>query len=111
MDLADRECLPCRGGVPPLAAPEIERLRAGLDPAWQVVRGHHLERELHFPDWKSAFALVTRVSELAESVNHHPDLELSWGRLGFKLWTHAIDGLSESDFVFAAKVDRLIAGG
>jgi 4a-hydroxytetrahydrobiopterin dehydratase len=108
MDLADRECLPCRGGVPPLASAEIERLRAGLDPAWQVVRGHHLEREFRFPDWKGAFAFVTRLSELAESVNHHPDLELAWGRVGMEIWTHAIDGLTESDFVFAAKTDRLI---
>jgi len=107
MDLADRECLPCRGGVPPLASAEIERLRADLDPAWQVIRGHHLEREYRFPDWKSAFAFVARVSELAESVNHHPDIALAWGRVSVQLWTHAIDGLSESDFVFAAKVDRL----
>ena len=107
MDLADRECLPCRGGVPPLASAEIERLRADLDPAWQLIRDHHLEREYRFPDWKSAFAFVARVSELAESVGHHPDVTLSWGRVGIQLWTHAIDGLSESDFVFAAKLDRL----
>ncbi len=107
MDLADRECLPCRGGVPPLPSADIERLRADLDPAWQVIRDHHLEREYRFPDWKSAFAFVARVSELAESVGHHPDVTLAWGRVGIQLWTHAIDGLSESDFVFAAKVDRL----
>ena len=93
--------------MPPLASAEIERLRADLDPAWQVIRGHHLEREYRFPDWKSAFAFVARVSELAESVNHHPDIALAWGRVSVQLWTHAIDGLSESDFVFAAKVDRL----
>lgn len=111
MDLADRECLPCRGGVPPLESAEIARLHSGLDPGWRVVREHHLEREFRFPDWKSAFAFVARVSELAETVNHHPDLALSWGRVGMQLWTHAIDGLAESDFVFAAKVDRLLASG
>ena len=105
-DLASRECIPCRGGVPPLAGPELDRLTRELGGAWQVIDGHHLERELRFPDFKTALAFVNRVGELAERVQHHPDLYLAWGKVKILLWTHKIDGLSESDFVFAAKADK-----
>lgn len=107
-DLANRECVPCRGGVPPLAGPERDRLLAELGPnGWQVVDGHHLEKEFRFPDFASALAFVNRVGEEAERQGHHPDLHLTWGRARVTIWTHKIDGLTESDFVLAAKIDRL----
>ena len=105
-ELADRSCVPCRGGVPPLTAEEIAPLH-GQIPEWSVVQAHHLRRELRFPDFRTALAFVDRVGALAEEQRHHPDIHLSWGRVVIELWTHKIDGLTESDFVLAAKIERL----
>ncbi len=107
-DLADGVCVPCRGGVPPLPREEAEALLARLGPnGWRLVEGHHLEKEFGFPDFVSALAFVNRLGELAEREGHHPDVHLAWGRVRLAIWTHKIDGLTESDFVLAAKVDRL----
>lgn len=106
-DLASRECVPCRGGVPPLQGEELERLSDELGDAWSVIDGHHLARTFEFPDFKSALDFTNRVGELAEREGHHPDIHLSWGKTGIEIWTHKIDGLTESDFVLAAKIDRL----
>ncbi len=105
-ELADKQCVPCRGGVPPLRGGELERLRRELHPDWRVVDEHHLERELRFPDFRQALDFTNRVGELAEEQGHHPDLHLSWGKVLVQIWTHKIDGLTESDFVFAAKADQ-----
>jgi 4a-hydroxytetrahydrobiopterin dehydratase len=104
-DLASRECAPCRGNVPRLTAQQIEPLLAQL-PGWSVVAEHHLSKSYEFDDFVSALAFVNRVGELAERVGHHPDVALSWGKVRLELWTHKIDGLSEADFVLAAKCDR-----
>ena len=106
-DLASRDCVPCRGGVPPLARAEQERLRAELHPEWKIDAGHHLERGFEFADFRAALAFTNAVGALAEEQGHHPDISLAWGKVRLTLWTHAVDGLTESDFVFAAKVDRL----
>jgi 4a-hydroxytetrahydrobiopterin dehydratase len=105
-DLASMECVPCRGGVPPLDRAEIESYLADLGHEWVVVDGHHLEKEFRFPDFKEAMAFTNRVGNLAESVGHHPDIYLAWGKVRLTVWTHKIDGLNEADFVFAAKADR-----
>ncbi|PYV62364.1 MAG: 4a-hydroxytetrahydrobiopterin dehydratase [Acidobacteria bacterium] len=76
---------------------------------WQVVNEHHLTRQFKFPDFKQALAFVNRVGELAEEQGHHPDILLAWGKAEITLWTHKIDGLTESDFIMAAKIDRLIS--
>jgi 4a-hydroxytetrahydrobiopterin dehydratase len=104
--LADKKCVPCRGGVPPLHAKEVERLQR-IVPTWTVVKGHHLYREFKFPDFKEALDFVNRVGTLAEEQGHHPDIVLAWGKAEITLWTHKIDGLTESDFIMAAKIDRL----
>jgi 4a-hydroxytetrahydrobiopterin dehydratase len=106
-DLAAMTCEPCRGGVPPLDHAEIERYLDDLGGEWSVVEDHHLEREYRFKNFRDALAFVNRVGELAEAVGHHPDIELGWGRAKLTIFTHKIDGLHESDFVFAAKADRL----
>lgn len=106
-DLADRTCEPCRGGVPPLTAEQIEPLAAALDEAWSVVDGHHLHRRYAFDDFAGALAFVVAVGGLAEQQGHHPDFELGWGRVVITLYTHKIDGLAEADFVLAARIDRL----
>lgn len=105
--LAEKECVPCRGGVPPLQGEELDELVRELDAGWRVVEGHHLEKAFRFEDWASAQDFVVRVGDLAEAQGHHPNLHLSWGRVGVKIWTHKIDGLTESDFVLAAKIEEV----
>jgi 4a-hydroxytetrahydrobiopterin dehydratase len=106
--LADRACVPCRGGVPPLTAGQIAPLLAQL-PSWKVVDDHHLETTYRVKNFVAALDLVNRIGAIAEEQNHHPDLSLAWGRVGVTIWTHKIDGLTESDFIFAAKCDRAFA--
>jgi 4a-hydroxytetrahydrobiopterin dehydratase len=110
-DLASKSCVPCRGGVPPLRGPALRELQAQIDPAWKVSDEHHLERSVKVRDFAAALALANRVGEIAEREGHHPDLLVRWGELGVKLFTHKIDGLTESDFVLAAKIDALLLGG
>jgi 4a-hydroxytetrahydrobiopterin dehydratase len=105
-DLAQRSCVPCRGGVPPLTEEQIRPLQKQVQ-QWNVVNNHHIEREFAFPDFKSALAFVNRVGDIAEEQGHHPDIALAWGKVGVSIWTHKINGLTESDFILAAKIDRL----
>jgi len=106
-DLAARECVPCKGGVPALQEAELDRLHEELGGGWEVVEGHHLLKTFRFSAFRGALAFANRVGELAEAVGHHPDLHVAWGKVAVTVWTHKIDGLAEADFVFAAKVDRL----
>jgi 4a-hydroxytetrahydrobiopterin dehydratase len=108
--LAERRCIPCRGGVPPLTADEIAPLLDQLQ-GWEVVEDHHLRKLVRFPDFANALAFVNQVGEVAEAEDHHPDIYLAWGKAEITLWTHKINGLTESDFVLAAKIDRLQADG
>ena len=105
-ELADLQCVPCRGGVPPLRGEEIEKLRAQLD-AWQVVNEHHLQKTYRFEDFRESLEFVNRIGALAEAQGHHPDICFGWGKADITIWTHKIDGLTESDFVLAAKIDKL----
>jgi 4a-hydroxytetrahydrobiopterin dehydratase len=105
-DLADLQCVPCHGGVPPLQGPDIERLLGQLD-GWQVVNEHHLQKTYQFGDFSASLQFVNRIGELAESQGHHPDICFGWGKAEVTIWTHKIDGLTESDFVLAAKIDKL----
>lgn len=107
--LADKQCVPCRGGVPPLKGAELETLRKNV-PGWTVVNEHHLQRAFRFPDFKEALAFVNRVGALAEEQGHHPDILLAWGKAEITIWTHKVDGLTESDFIMAAKIDRVEKG-
>lgn len=105
--LAEKKCVPCRGDTPRLAEDSLTRLAAELGAGWRVVDEHHLEKEYKFKNFREALAFTNKVGELAESVNHHPDIFLAWGLVKLTLWTHSIGGLSESDFIFAAKVGQL----
>ncbi|MGI8917521.1 MAG: 4a-hydroxytetrahydrobiopterin dehydratase [Pyrinomonadaceae bacterium] len=105
-ELASRACVPCRGGVPPLKGEEITNLLGELN-GWSVVSEHHLSKVFKQRDFKEALAFVNRVGELAEEQGHHPDICFGWGRVEITIWTHKIDGLTESDFILAAKIDRL----
>ena len=105
-ELADKTCVPCRGGVPPVKGAELEALKKQV-PGWEVVNEHHLHRAFTFPDFKSALDFVNRAGAIAEEQGHHPDIFLAWGKAEITIWTHKIDGLTESDFVLAAKINRL----
>lgn len=105
-DLATRECVPCRGGVPPLKGEQIEKLLAQLN-GWEAVAEHHLKKTYKFANFREAQELVNRVGALAEEQGHHPDICFGWGRAEITIWTHKIDGLTESDFILAAKIDML----
>src|SRR5215831_8578088 len=104
-ELADRQCVPCRGGAPPLAGDVLEKLSSQL-PDWKVVDGHHLQKTFVFPDFVKGLDFVNRAGAVAESEGHHPDLCLSWGKVDVVTYTHKINGLTESDFILAAKIDR-----
>ena len=106
-DLSKKQCVPCRGGVPPLKGPELDALFAQLEGGWSVVDEHHLEKEYRFDDFRQALDFTNRAGEMAEEQDHHPDIFLAWGRVKVTIWTHKIDGLTESDFVFAAKTELL----
>lgn len=105
-DLASKTCVPCRGGVPALQGEELHALALQV-PSWQVVDGHHLLRKFEFADFLQALAFVNRVGEVAEQQGHHPDILLAWGKAEITTYTHKINGLTESDFILAAKIDKL----
>lgn len=104
--LADRRCVPCRGGVPPLTSEQIAPLLAQLE-GWQVEAGKKLIKSFRFKNFVEAVAFVDAVAKVAEEEGHHPDLYLRWGEVRAFVWTHKIDGLTESDFYLAAKMDRV----
>jgi len=105
-ELANKKCIPCRGGVPPLGADEIIPLAKQLG-GWDVVDNHHLFKSFSFPNFVTALAFVNKIGDLAEHEGHHPDIYLAWGKVGVQIFTHKVDGLTESDFVLAAKIDEL----
>ena len=109
MSLADQQCTPCRGKVPPLEGEELSALEDRLGGGWRVIEEHHLEKEYAFSNFAEALAFVNSIGAVAEEQGHHPDLLLGWGRVKASIWTHKIDGLTESDFVLAAKFDRILA--
>jgi 4a-hydroxytetrahydrobiopterin dehydratase len=104
--LASRQCVPCRGGTPPMRGTEIKEFLAEIE-GWEVVEEHHLLKNFKFKDFREAWEFVNRIGEVAESEGHHPDIAFGWGYAEIKIWTHKIDGLSESDFILAAKIDTM----
>jgi 4a-hydroxytetrahydrobiopterin dehydratase len=108
-DLADRECVPCKGGVPPLGHDRVAQLLRELSPegdGWRAPDDHHLERRWKRRNFAEALDLVNRIGRVAEAQRHHPEVRFGWGFVEARIWTHKIDGLTESDFVLAAKLDR-----
>jgi 4a-hydroxytetrahydrobiopterin dehydratase len=109
--LASKECVPCKGGIPPLEREAAEKLLEQLGGDWRIQRTDHdyLEKTYRFKNFREALDFVNRVGELAEEIGHHPDVYLAWGQARLLVWTHKIKGLAESDFIFAAKCDRLMS--
>lgn len=108
MSLAEKSCVPCRGGVPPMAWPQVQELLYQLQPGWHVNPQGHLERSYPFPDFAKALEFANAVGAIAEAEGHHPELHVGWGKCRVEIWTHKIDGLTESDFVLAAKADAAL---
>jgi len=106
MSLADLKCVPCRGGTPPMGRKKAEELLRQLSPGWQLNADGHLERSFPFKDFVQALAFANQVGAVAEVEGHHPDLHVAWGKCRVEIWTHKIQGLTESDFYLAAKADR-----
>jgi len=104
--LAEKKCVPCQGGFPPLKGEALLKLANELDHDWKVIEEHHLEKTFNFKNFIKALAFTNCVGEIAESENHHPDIYLAWGKVKVTIWTHKIDGLTESDFIFSAKVEK-----
>ena len=106
MQLAEKQCVPCTGDVEPLKGPEIRDLLGELGDDWALNERGHLERTYTFPDFTQAMGFASEIGLIADLEGHHPDLHVAWGRCTVEIWTHAIAGLSESDFILAAKTQR-----
>ncbi len=105
--LAQKTCIPCHGGIPPLEGEQINKLLLELDRSWRVIDEHHLEKTYLFQDFVSALTFTNKVGALAEELHHHPDIMLTYGKVVIKVWTHKINGLAESDFILAARIDLI----
>ena len=105
-ELALGTCIPCKGGVLSLKKGELAALLKKLRNGWKLIKEHHLEKEYLFDNFREALDFTNKVGELAENQGHHPEIFLAWGKVRLVIWTHKIDGLTESDFIFAAKADN-----
>ena len=105
-DLAGKKCVPCEGGASPMEQHEAQDMLKQINDAWKLEKGH-LKRTFKFDDFRKALNFTNRVGEIAEQEGHHPDIYLTYGKVALEVWTHTVDGLTENDFIFAAKVDQL----
>ena len=110
-ELANKKCIPCTGDVPALKGRDLTLLLDRLGNGWSIINEHHLEKKYGFANFRQALDFAGRVGELAERQGHHPDIYLTWGKVILTVWTHKIDGLTESDFIFAAKADQELSPG
>ena len=111
LNLKDKKCLPCSGGVPPLNPEEKARLKPQISPQWSLTHNStRLYRDFGFKNFAQALLFANKVGDLAEGQWHHPELHIGFGHAGVEIWTHKIDNLVESDFIFAAKVDEIFEG-
>ena len=106
MDLAQKKCIPCEAGTPPLEEEKINELIKQI-PTWTLKDGH-LYKKFKFKDFLEAMKFINKIAQIAESEGHHPDFCVHYNKVDVELWTHAINGLSENDFIVAAKIDKII---
>ena len=107
MSLADRHCVPCKGGVPPLKGEALLSLYRQLGSGWNLIEEKRIEKEYTFKNFKDALQFTNEIGKIAEAEGHHPDIHLGWGKVKLLIWTHKIGGLTESDFIIAAKCDQI----
>ena len=105
MDLANKKCVPCEGGVPPLSQDQIDSNLQSIN-GWEQ-DGIKIKKMFKFKNFKDALAFVNRVGDIAESERHHPDIYLGYGKAEITIWTHAVNGLTENDFILAAKIEAI----
>src|SRR3989344_5847568 len=108
ISLRARKCVPCEGGVPILGEEEIKNYMPQLKEGWVVLAGQRIQKLFKFKDFKEAMEFVTKIADLAESEGHHPNITIDYSKVNIVIWTHAIGGLSENDFILAAKIDKII---
>jgi 4a-hydroxytetrahydrobiopterin dehydratase len=107
-NLTEKKCVPCEGGVPPLNAEQLEKYRAQISIEWQVQDNRKIERLFKFENFDEAMIFVNKIADIARLDDHHPDIAIHWNKVTLTLWTHAIGGLSENDFIVASKIDLLV---
>lgn len=108
MNLATKKCVPCEGGIPPLTENEITMYQKLVNKMWKITNNRKIQRKFNFVNFVHTMEFVNRVAEIAEKEGHHPVMHVSYGECTIELWTHAINGLSENDFILAAKIDELV---
>ena len=108
-NLHNKKCIPCKKGTEPFTEAEAQKYLQILQAPWRLVENHHLEREFHFQNFVQALAFTNQIGAIAEAEGHHPDIFLGWGKVIVTLWTHKIHGLSENDFILAAKIDTILS--
>lgn len=106
-DLTSKKCVPCESGAPPLNKEEIEKLEDQIASEWNILENKKLERKFKFGDFKESMSFVNEVADIAEAEQHHPDIKIFYSLVTITLWTHAVGGLSENDFILAAKIDKI----
>lgn len=107
MDLIKKKCVACEIGTPPFDKETIDKYRSHIKPEWRVIDNKRIERQFKFKDFQEAMSFVNKVAEIAESEGHHPDIAIFYNKVTLTLWTHASRGLTENDFIIAAKIDAL----
>lgn len=107
MDLTEKKCVPCEGGVPPLNPQEIEELKKQISSDWKVLENFKIRKDYFFVNYRHTMEFVNKVARLAEEEGHHPVMHVYYAEVDIELWTHAINGLSENDFIMAAKIDKM----
>ena len=108
VNLLEKKCVPCEGGVKPFSSREVQKYLKEID-SWSLT-GKKLTKRLVFKDFMALIKFVNSLAKIAEKEGHHPDFTVHYNKLDFEIWTHAIDGLSENDFILAAKIDKLYKG-
>lgn len=105
--LTSKNCIPCQGGALPLGSEEANRLMGELNNNWEINEAGHLYKQFKFEDFMGAMDFANKVAILSEQQAHHPDLSIAWGGCKIEIWTHKIKGLTESDFILAAKIENI----
>jgi 4a-hydroxytetrahydrobiopterin dehydratase len=107
ISLLNKRCIPCQGGQPPLQKTEVKNYLQEIGNQWQINDHGHLFKPYKFKDFMSAMTFANKIADLAEKEGHHPDLTITWGSCAVEIWTHKINGLTENDFILAAKIEAL----
>jgi len=107
MDLSKKKCKPCEGGITPLDQQEVAVYKKHIKDDWEVTDKNIISKEILFVNYKHTIDFVNKVADLAEEEGHHPVMHVYYGKVIIELWTHAINGLSENDFILAYKIDKL----